>query len=430
MRLRKSERRPESGPPLIFSLVWLVYLVFPLVALFQQPATELIEGLVTVSVFATLYVSCYFFPRARLYLVLGLIAITLLFCVELDATGIYMAFYSAPIIGQLKKRWELIVGYAAMIALFVINFAYWKLYGDQDVLLAILPAMVVILVMPLAMKLGMRSKELRKKLNLANEEIARLSKNEERQRISRDLHDTLGHTLSLITLKSELAEKLIRKNPERAVQEVKDIQATSRAALKQVRELVSGMNAVTIRLEVDHAKQILAAAGIVLEKRGELAGLQPAAQSGRAGSLAADDAGRAGGLADADGGALEAGAGSAIGPNGDAENLCPSPLIDNILGMCLRESVTNVVKHSRAHVCTVDLRREPGVLRLTVEDDGVGLPDKGKDEAAAGCNGMKGMRDRLKLIEGVLTAERAGTDRGTRLVFTVPLVDKAREEGA
>ena len=132
--------------------------------------------------------------------------------------------------------------------------------------------MLVMLALPFAIRAGHKSRELRQKLYVANEEIARLSKNEERERISRDLHDTLGHTLSLITLKSELAEKLITRNPDRAIQEVKDIQATSRPALKQVRELVSGMNAVTIRDEMVHAKQILTAAGIGLETNNELDG--------------------------------------------------------------------------------------------------------------------------------------------------------------
>ena len=182
--------------------------------------------------------------------------------------------------------------------------------------------MLVMLALPFGIRAGHKSRELRQKLYVANEEIARLSKNEERERISRDLHDTLGHTLSLITLKSELAEKLITRNPERAIQEVKDIQATSRAALKQVRELVSGMNAVTIRDEMVHAKQILTAAGIGLETNNEL-----------------------------DGRLL-------------------SPLIDNILGMCLRESVTNVVKHSHARTCKLELLEQPGSLQLIVTDDG------------------------------------------------------------
>ncbi|MBM7569001.1 sensor histidine kinase [Paenibacillus sacheonensis] len=374
--MRKWNRRSAQGPPLVFSLVWLVYLAFPLTALLELPTLQLIEGLLVMVVFIVLYVSGYVLQRARLAAVIGLLVIVLAFCLTFDASGIYMTFYAAPLIGLLKRRWEMYAGYGAMLGLMVFDVVYYRIYDDHELLVQLFPAMVVMLIIPVGMQLGQRSKEIRKKLTLANEEIARLSKNEERQRISRDLHDTLGHTLSLITLKSELAEKLIAKHPERAVQEVKDIQATSRAALKQVRELVSGMNAVTVRLEVDHAKQILAAAGIVLEQRGDLDGA------------------------------------------------IPSPLIDNILGMCLRESVTNVVKHSQARSCTVGLRRDPGSLRLTVEDNGIGLA-KSEQAAAGSCNGMKGMRDRLKLIEGEMKAETAESGQGTRIVFTVPIVHKA-----
>ncbi|RAP74523.1 sensor histidine kinase [Paenibacillus montanisoli] len=376
--------RPQVGPPLLFAMVWLVYLVFPVYHLFDEPPSRIAEGLSVILVFIVLYVYSYRFERGRLFCVLGMLAIVGLFCAS-DSGSILMAFYPVPIIGMLTSRKQMAIGICGLLALFAFDVWYWHLYADIDKFMQIIPAMIVMLVIPFAFVIGRRSRELRQKLNLANEEIARLSKNEERQRISRDLHDTLGHTLSLITLKSELAEKLIAKNPERAVQEVRDIQATSRAALRQVRELVSGMSAVKLRDEVDQAKQILSAAGIVLERE-----------------------------------------------ECDFERELPSPLIDNILGMCLRESVTNIVKHSRAHVCTVRLAWEPGRLKLVVADDGIGLYKSGEGggsqpDAGKGGNGLRGMRERLELIEGSLTVESVG--RGAELTFVVPIVEKASEEG-
>lgn len=381
-------KRPQAGPPVLFAMIWLVYLVFPLYHLFNQPPVRVVMGLTAVLVFIALYVYSYAYERGRLYCILGMLLIVGLFCYS-DEASVYMAFYPAPVIGMLKGRRQFGIAIGGLAALFVSTIWYWSLYDDTDALLQFIPAMVVMLFIPFALIVGRRSKELRQKLNLANEEISRLSKNEERQRISRDLHDTLGHTLSLITLKSELAEKLILKQPERAVQEVRDIQATSRAALRQVRELVSGMSAVKLRDEVDQAKRILAAAGIVLE-RGE----------------------------------------------SDWERELPSPLLDNILGMCLRESVTNIVKHSRARVCTVRLEWEPGKLKLIVMDDGIGVsksseaagprpPDIG--DGLVGGNGLRGMRERLKLIDGDLVLESVG--RGTVLTFTVPLVEKSGSKG-
>ncbi|WP_308637632.1 sensor histidine kinase [Paenibacillus silvisoli] len=372
---------------MLFAMVWLVYLLFPIYHLFDEPPVRFAEGLGVIVVFIVLYVYSYRFEKGRLYCVLGMLFIVGLFCLS-GAGSILMAFYPVPIIGMLTNRRQLTVAVCGLLVLFAWNIWYWDLFTDMDAFMQIIPAMIVMLVIPFAFAIGRKSKELREKLNLANEEISRLSKNEERQRISRDLHDTLGHTLTLITMKSELAEKLIVKNPERAAQEVRDIQATSRAALRQVRELVSGMSAVKLSDEVDHAKQILAAAGIVLERDGS-------------------DFGRE----------------------------LPSQLADNILGMCLRESVTNIVKHSRARVCTVRLLWEPGRLKLVVTDDGIGIyksvegseGSRSWETGSGGGTGLRGMRERLKLIEGTLTVESVG--RGTELTFTVPLVEKAAEEG-
>lgn len=373
--MKRSTVRPRKGPPLYFSFVFLFYLAFPLTELFSRPVGELVIGLLVLAVFTALYLYSSKVSRGRLISVFLQLVIIGLFCYRYNAGFIYMAFYPSPIIGLISSRKQMYVGMGAMVALFIAVGLYYQLYLSANDMIQIVPAMLVMLFLPFALRLGQKSYELREKLNLANEEIARLSKNEERQRISRDLHDTLGHTLSLITLKSELAERLIVKNPERAAQEVKDIHATSRAALKQVRELVSGMNAVTVRDELVNAKQILAAADIVLEVRGEL-----------------------------------------------AESMA-SPLADNILGMCLREAVTNIVKHSKARTCTVEWTGEPDLFHLKVSDDGRGI------DPAAGVtdgNGLNGMKERLKLVEGNLSfAPFKGS--GTSVTFTVPRITKSME---
>jgi two-component system sensor histidine kinase DesK len=284
-----------------------------------------------------------------------------------------------PIIGIMPTKKKTFISVTALIALFVLVGWHYKLYENGQAIMQLLPSMLIMLYIPIALRISRKSYELREKLVLANEEIARLSKSEERQRISRDLHDTLGHTLSLITLKSELAEKMIAKNPERAAQEVKDIQTTSRAALKQVRELVSGMNAVTVRDELVHAKQILAAANIDLETRCNV-----------------------------------------------ADGAAP-PLTDNILGMCLREAVTNAVKHSRARTLTVDWVEEHGFFKMTVADDGGGA-DPAATESGSSGSGLRGMKERLKLVEGELDFVSM-KGRGTTVTFTVPRVAKSMRTG-
>ncbi|GGD86304.1 sensor histidine kinase [Paenibacillus nasutitermitis] len=366
--------RPRSGPPRYFSFIFLFYLAFPLYELWQRPLSELLAGLSLIAVFAALYLYSSRVNRGRLVSALIQLIIIALFCLRYGEGFLYMAFFPSPIIGMVSTKKQLSIGIGALLTLFIGIGLYDKVYQHADEMIQLVPAMLVMLFMPFAMRLGQKSRELREKLHMANEEIARLSKNEERQRISRDLHDTLGHTLSLITLKSELAEKLIVKNPQRAVQEVKDIHVTSRAALKQVRELVSGMNTVTVRDELVHAKQILAAADIVLD--------------------------------------------AANGEDASTE----SPLADNILGMCLREAVTNIVKHSSAKVCTVEWMEETDFFRLRVSDDGSGIdPASGRGISAG--NGLKGMKERLKLVEGNLNIESLD-GRGTTVTFTVPRVAK------
>jgi two-component system, NarL family, sensor histidine kinase DesK len=369
--------RPHERPPFLFSFIWLVYLVFPVISILQQPFQEKVVGLTLIIVFAVIYLYGFRYRRGRLLTILGQIVIIGFFAYRYDVNFLFLAFYPSPVIGTLTQVKQIVIAAAALISMFTFIGWHHHLFTDTNEMLQLLPAMFVMMFLPIAMWIRRRSSDLRNKLELANEEIARLSKNEERQRISRDLHDTLGQTLSLITLKSELAEKLIAKQPVRAAQEVRDIQTTSRAALKQVRELVSEMNTVTVGDEITHAKQILAAAEMNLQLKGSFGNSVPAA----------------------------------------------TPLIDNILGMCLREAVTNVVKHSRARVCTIAWKETKVQFLLSVADDGVGA-DCSDTAADMAKNGIKGMRERLKLVEGDLRLE-SEPGRGTIVTFTVPRVNKS-----
>ena len=141
-------------------------------------------------------------------------------------------------------------------------------------------------------------------LAFANRRISDLIVQEERQRIARDFHDTLGQKLSLIGLKSDLARKIIEKDPEQARSELKDIQQTARTALNEVRKMVSNMRGIRLKEEINHVKQLLEAAEIELIVEGESF--------------------------------------SKV-----------SLFVENILSMCLKETVTNIVKHSQATTCQI-----------------------------------------------------------------------------
>ena len=236
-------------------------------------------------------------------------------------------------------------------------------------------SLIGIVLLPFATFSKVRQDYLTGELEDAHEKIAYMSVFEERQRIARDLHDTLGQKLSLIGLKSELASKLMDKDPERAKKELREVQQTSRLALKEVRELVSTIRTVHFEDEVESASQLLEAADIQFIREG-----------GRV-----------------------------------SDNL--PLLIESILSMALKEAVTNVVKHSGATYCRINLNSASQLTVLQVEDDGIGDETKRYIEG----NGLAGMRERIEFVNGSLTIEQ---HNGTRLTIAVPHVAPQRKEGS
>lgn len=206
-------------------------------------------------------------------------------------------------------------------------------------------------------------------LRLAQEEITRLGAIAERERIGRDLHDLLGHTLSVIVLKAELASKLMARDQARAAEELAEVERVSREALTEVRKAVHGFQNTSLGDEVVRARGLL-----------ETAGVRPY------GELAASTGGQE---------ALVAGL---------------APPVERALAFVLREAVTNVVRHARATRCRLSLLRDGDRVRLEVEDDGIG------GETVDG-SGLQGMRDRLREVNGWL--ERDGR-KGTLIRATVP----------
>ncbi len=203
------------------------------------------------------------------------------------------------------------------------------------------------------------------KLKRAQDQIEHLAKIAERERIARDLHDLLGHTLSLITLKAELARKLVDRDPQRAKQEMQDVEHTSRAALADVREAISGYRGQGLAAELLHARQTLQTAGIAVDC--------------------------------------------------EASEVPLSPAQETVLSLALREAVTNVVRHAQAQTCSVRLGRDEQLCTLEIADNGCGV------DTPEG-NGLRGMRERLEAIGGSLQRQTAA---GTRLVIHLPLAPMA-----
>jgi len=199
------------------------------------------------------------------------------------------------------------------------------------------------------------------KLQLAQEEIEHLAKVAERERIARDMHDVLGHTLSLITLKAELARKLVDRDPQRAQQEMQDVEHTSRAALADVREAIRGYRGEGLSAELLRARRALETAGISVDC--------------------------------------------------ETSDVPLSSAQESVLALALREAVTNVLRHAQAQRCSLRLSRDEKVCTLIVSDNGSG-------EDAPEGSGLRGMRERLEAVGGSLQRYTAA---GTRLVIHLPL---------
>jgi len=207
-------------------------------------------------------------------------------------------------------------------------------------------------------------KNLRKQaeLRLSHDEVRRLASTAERERIGRDLHDLLGHTLSLVALKSELAGKLIERDPLGARREIDDVARVSRDALSQVRRAVSGIRAAGLAAELASARLLLESDGVRFEySLGEVA---------------------------------------------------LSPEVETVLALAVREAVTNIQRHARATRASVRLEKEADGVRLHIEDDGRGA-------VIVAGNGLCGMRERIELLQGQVRIEsRPG--QGTRLEVMLP----------
>jgi len=198
-------------------------------------------------------------------------------------------------------------------------------------------------------------------LALAREDLARFAVEQERARFARDLHDLLGHSLTVITVKAELAGKLMNRDPGKAATEVADIERLAREALADVRATVAGYREVTLAVELSSARSALDAAGIEAELPGALDEVP-----------------------------------------GDRREL---------FGWVVREGVTNVVRHSQAH------RVRVAVSPTTVEvlDDGPGCPGT----VVVGGHGLDGLRERLTAVGGHLEAGPVDAG-GFRLFAEVP----------
>ena len=234
----------------------------------------------------------------------------------------------------------------------------------------------------LAVIIVVRTVSTERELRLARQEIVRLAVSEERLRFARDLHDLLGHSLSLIALKSELAGRLVAAQPERATAEMHDVEQAARTALQEVREAVAGYRQPTLASELENAREILVAAGIACQLDGEIDALPATSEA--------------------------------------------------VLSWAVREGVTNVIKHSRARTCTIRVMRDAAHVGVEVTDDGRGAASYSNQPPSTTERtgvGLPGLAERVAALGGGLEAgPRPGG--GFRLAVEIPMPRDAGDEHA
>ena len=332
--------------------VWLVYLG----ALLFQPLFDPMEGLfdwvvvvVLLALFFPLYIAGYRAANDRqMLLIAGAMAVlgiggsiinggASVFVIYAAATAAYIepARRAAVVIGAL-------VGILALMLVVSPVPAPWRFYG-------LVPALVFTIVTGTANLFDAERERAQRRLRLADQEIERLAALAERERIGRDLHDLLGHTLSVIVVKSELAARLVEREPSRAIDEMRDVEQIGREALVEVRAAVVGYRARGLRGELDGAQRALAAAGVEVTVDGDVPEL-PVAQ-------------------------------------------------ETALALALREAVTNVVRHSGARRATIRFgSTNEGVVLDVIDDGGGGSAPEGA--------GLTGMRERIAAARGSRLAHR------------------------
>ena len=352
------EGRPgRLGVP--FAAVWLVFLVYALRdAWALLPGVRGFVGLLALAGFVVVYLAAFTWvrgrrqrllmevePRAAAVVLGSLVFLGLVLTWAIGQEGTSTAVYISVVSVLCLRRWwaaGFVLALAVALGVSAALVPGWEQAGGL-----IFAVCTAAFAMWGVQQLMYRNADLLR----AREENARLAVAEERSRLARDLHDILGHSLTVITVKAELAGRLLDVDPERARSELADVERLGREALADVRQAVEGYREVTLPGELARARAALAAADIAADLPG-----------------------------------------SADEPRGELREL---------FAWAVREGVTNVVRHSRARTCRIVL----DATSVSVLDDGVGPPaasGAGPDGYEAAGHGLRGLRERAAAVDAVV----------------------------
>lgn len=345
--------------------IHLLYLgMFFLGWIYRPPgAGEIALSLVAMAGFVAMYI--YVMRRMDWTIYPAAIAATVLGLVFLPHTlggAVYLVF-AAAMLGRLP--WDRTLALAFSVLAVVGATAVWWM---ADSLLLAVAALAIGLMTAIGSVIAARREREAARADIVQARAARDAAEAERQRIARDLHDLLGHTLSVVTLKAEIAERLLDADPARARDELAAIQSISREALSEVREAVIGLRGRSLVTALAEARERLADAGLDVT--------------------------------------LES-----------AEVDLPEP-VSTALSMAVREAATNILRHAGARRAELRLEAGAGQVRLTVSDDGRGGAD-------ASGGGLSGLSERLADLGGSLDLSPFEEAGGTRLIAALPFEETA-----
>ncbi len=355
--MRTAKRQPMHWFPWLM-LVWTFWIfATPLLIPEGQFPYWLWPTLGSFAIFLVLFYRVYYRERSQIiWCVIGIAALGFAVTPFNPGAQGYMIYASAFVAFCGTTR-DALRNMVILFGLYSIEWL-WLDFGWINLLSAILIGLAVGF-----MNINfLRRHERDAELKLSHEEVRRLAAVAERERIGRDLHDLLGHTLSLITLKSELATRLFDRDPVGALREIAEVEKVARDALAQVRRAVTGIRAAGFAAELASAKLLLESNSVRLDY--------------------------------------------------DLADIALPAEIETALAMTVREAVTNVQRHARATSANVTLRVEGRRLKLQIEDDGRG-------GAIVPGNGLTGMRERLAAIDAELRVE-SQKGRGTIVRVSLP----------
>lgn len=366
----------------LYAQAWLVCLLFPILTLMQQrpPMFPLLLAVAGLVIFVACYTAIMWshplhaevhrrWPRdSALALLLGLVALVLVLSLAYGSSFLWLLVGISAMAGVLlPARSAFMV--VMVLTLLTLGSAVVMAGGlDAADWLHIVPLVLLVRGLGLDMAGLARLASALREIHAARDELARMAVMEERLRMARDLHDLLGHTLAMITLKSELAARLTAENPARAAQEMREVEQAARQTLREVRVVVAGARQPTLQGELEGARQLLEAAGIVYT-------LEQAAEA------------------------------------------LPAP-VDAVLAWTIREGITNVIRHSHASWCHVRVIHLDGGVSAEITNNAA-QPPESKRASPSPSTGLAGLTDRVTAHGGQLIAERL--DDRFRLWVELPI---------